>query len=233
MERESGAGRPIGRLFVVATPIGNLEDITLRALRILSEVEAIACEDTRETVKVLARHGLRKRLISYFQPHEGRKLPEIIGLLKAGRDVALVSDAGTPGVSDPGFPLIREALREGIAVIPIPGASAATAALSASGLPTHRFLFAGFPPPKKAGLLKLLVLLKGEPGTLVFYVPTRRLPEFLKAALETLGDRRVVIARELTKIHEEFIRGTAAELVGKLGPVRLKGEATVLVEGLK
>ena len=140
-----------GRLFVVGTPIGNLEDITFRAVRVLGEVTAIACEDTRQTVKILNRFGLKKPLLSYFHPREGQRIPEIIGLLKEGRDVALVSDAGTPGISDPGFPLIREALREGIVVVPVPGPAAVTAALSAAGLPTHRFLFLGFPPPKRTG----------------------------------------------------------------------------------
>jgi 16S rRNA (cytidine1402-2'-O)-methyltransferase len=228
---EPRADRPTGRLYIVGTPVGNLEDITLRALRILGEVEAIACEDTRQTVKILNRFGLKKPLISYFQPKEGRRIPEIIGLLKAGRDVALVSDAGTPGISDPGFPLIREALKEAIPVVPIPGPSAVTTALSAAGLPTHRFLFVGFPPPKKTGLRKFLEALRDEKATLVFFLPTRRIPEFLEAVRELLGDRRVVIARELTKIHEEFIRGKAGELAGRLGQKILKGEATVLVEG--
>jgi 16S rRNA (cytidine1402-2'-O)-methyltransferase len=230
---DAGAAAPIGRLFIVATPVGNLEDITLRAIRVLGEADAIACEDTRQTLKLLNKYGLRKRLISYFHPHEGRKIPEIIGLLRSGRDVALVSDAGTPGISDPGFPLIREALKEGVQVVPIPGPSAVAAALSASGLPTHRFLFAGFPPPKKAGLHKLLQSLQSEEATLVFYLPTRRVLEFLGAVLATLGDRRVVIARELTKIHEEFIRGAAADLLNSLEKTPLKGEATVLVEGLR
>jgi 16S rRNA (cytidine1402-2'-O)-methyltransferase len=233
MSGETGWTRPTGRLFVVATPIGNLEDITLRALRVLGEVEAIACEDTRETIKLLARHGLKKRLISYFHPREGRRVPEIIGLLKSGRDVALVSDAGTPGISDPGFPLIREALKEGVPVVPIPGPSAVTAALSASGLPTHRFLFLGFPPPRKGGLLKFIGSLKEEKATLVFYLPLRRTLEFLEAVETVLGDRRVAVARELTKIHEEFIRGTAAELRQSLGSRLLRGEATILVEGSK
>ncbi len=222
--------RTPGRLYIVATPIGNLEDITLRALRILGEVAAIACEDTRQTLKILNRFGLRKPLISYFQPREGRRIPEIIGQLKRGRDIALVSDAGTPGISDPGFPLIREALKEGIPVVPVPGASAVTAALSAAGLPTHRFLFAGFPPPKKTGLRKFLEALKDEEATLVFFLPTRRVPDFLEAVLETLGNRRVVIARELTKVHEEFHRGRAGELSASLGQRALKGEATVLIE---
>ncbi len=220
-----------GRLFIVGTPVGNLEDITLRALRVLGEVAAIACEDTRRTLKLLNRFGLKKPLISYFQPREGRRVPEIIRLLKAGRDVALVSDAGTPGISDPGFPLIREALKEGIPVIPVPGPSAVTAALSASGLPTHRFLFVGFPPPKKTGLRKFLEALVREEATLVFFLPTRRIPEFLEAVGQVLGDRRVVIARELTKVHEEFLRGTTRELQASLGQKALKGEATVLVEG--
>jgi len=228
---EPRADRPPGRLYIVGTPIGNLEDITLRALRILGEVEAIACEDTRQTLKILTRFGLKKPLISYFQPREGRRIPEIIRLLKAGRDVALVSDAGTPGISDPGFPLIREALKEAIPVVPIPGPSAVTTALSAAGLPTHRFLFVGFPPPKKTGLRKFLDALRDEKATLVFFLPTRRIPEFLETVRELLGDRRVVIARELTKVHEEFIRGKAGELAGNLGHRILKGEATVLVEG--
>ncbi len=220
-----------GRLYVVATPIGNLEDITLRALRILGEVAAIACEDTRQTIKLLNRHGIKKPLLSYFQPREGQRIPEIIRTLKEGRDVALVSDAGTPGISDPGFPLIREALKEGLAVVPIPGPSAVTAALSAAGLPTHRFLFAGFPPPKRSGRCKLLGELAGESATLVFYLPTRKLRDFLGEVGEILGDRRVVVARELTKVHEEFLRGRASELLAEIGERELKGEATVLVEG--
>ena len=221
-----------GCLYVVGTPVGNLEDITLRALRILGEVAAIACEDTRQTVKLLNRYDIRKPLISYYRPREGRRVPEIIRLLKDGRDIALVSDAGTPGISDPGFPLIRAALKEGIPVVPIPGPSAVTAAVSAAGLPTHRFLFAGFPPPKRTGLRNLLEALKGEEATLVFFLPTRRISEFLGAVGEIMGDRNVVVARELTKIHEEFLRGKASELAGTIGGKALKGEATVLVEGL-
>jgi 16S rRNA (cytidine1402-2'-O)-methyltransferase len=220
-----------GRLYVVATPIGNLEDITLRGLRVLGEVAAIACEDTRQTVKILNKYGIKKPLISYFHPREGRRVPEIIRLLKEGRDVALVSDAGTPGISDPGFPLIREALKEGAAVVPVPGPSAVTAALSVSGLPTHRFLFVGFPPPKRAGLEKCLRALAPEEATLVFFLPTRRIPEFLEAVLRILGDRRIVVARELTKVHEEFLRGKASALRTGIGAKALKGEATVLVEG--
>ena len=220
-----------GTLFVVATPLGNLEDITLRALRVLKEVESIACEDTRQTVKILNRFEIRKRLISYFQPRERQRIPEILGLLTAGKDVALVSDAGTPGVSDPGFPLIREALNQGIRIVPIPGPSALTASLSAAGLPTHRVLFLGFPPPKKEATRKLLVSLAGEEATLVFYLPLRRTVEFLGSVIENVGDRKVVIAREMTKIHEEFIRGMASDLVASIGKRILKGEATVLIHG--
>ncbi len=231
MEPRSSGTSGSGTLYIVATPIGNLEDVTLRALRVLKEVEAIACEDTRQTVKLLNAYEIRKRLISYFQPRENRRVPEIIGLLKSGKDIALVSDAGTPGISDPGFPLIREALKEGFRVVPIPGPSALAAGLSAAGLPTHRVLFAGFPPPKKEATRKLLASLKEEEATLVFYLPVRRIPEFLSAILETLGDRKTVIARELTKIHEEFIRGTASELLEAAGKRTFKGESTVLIHG--
>lgn len=220
-----------GTLYIVATPIGNLEDITFRALRILKEVAAIACEDTRQTVKLLNRFEFKKELISYFQPQEARKIPLILDILKKGKDVALVSDAGTPGISDPGFRLVREALREGIAVVPVPGPTAAAAALCASGLPTHRYLFAGFPPPKKEALRKALRELRDETATLIFYLPARKALEFLSALREAWGERDVVIARELTKIHEEFIRGTASELIGALGNRTLRGEMTVLVGG--
>jgi 16S rRNA (cytidine1402-2'-O)-methyltransferase len=222
-----------GRLYIVGTPIGNLEDITLRALRILGEVAAIACEDTRQTIKLLNRYGIRKPLISYYQPREGQRIPEIVRLLEQGRDVALVSDAGTPGISDPGFPLVREALRKGIPVVPIPGPSAVTAALAVSGLPTHRFLFVGFPPPKASGLRKCLESLSREEATLIFYLPTRKIGAFLAAVGDVLGDRRIVVARELTKIHEEFLRGTASEVSASIGRRELKGEATILVEGAR
>lgn len=230
MDKRDSAAVP-GTLYVVATPIGNLEDITLRAVRVLKEVEAVACEDTRQTAKLLNKYEIRKRLISYFQPKEKQRVPEIMSLLKAGKDIALVSDAGTPGISDPGFPLIREALKEGVRVVPVPGPSALAAALSASGLPTHRALFAGFPPPKSEATRKFLVSIKDEEATLIFYLPVRRIPEFLHLILETLGDRRTVIAREITKIHEEFIRGTARELLETASKRTFKGEATVLIEG--
>jgi 16S rRNA (cytidine1402-2'-O)-methyltransferase len=223
-------GRP-GTLYVVGTPIGNLEDITLRALRVLREVAAIACEDTRRTGLLLARYEIKSRLISYYEPREGRRIPQIIALLKEGRDVALVSDAGTPAISDPGFKLVREAIREDIQVVPIPGPSALAAALSSGGLPTHRFLFVGFPPPKAAGLRKSLAALEEQDGTLIFYLPGRKLAEFLAAVQETLGDRDVVIARELTKIHEEFVRGKCSVLAAAAAAREFKGEMTILVSG--
>jgi len=220
-----------GTLYIVATPIGNLEDITLRALRVLKEVAAIACEDTRQTVKLLNKFEFRKELISYFQPQEARRIPLILDILKKGKDVALVSDSGTPGISDPGFRLVREALREGIEVVPVPGPSAAVTALCASGLSTHRFLFVGFPPPKKEAQRKTLLALKDESATLVFYLPARKAAEFLRAILETLGSRDVVIAREITKIHEEFLRGRTEDVLKSIDNKVLKGEITVLVSG--
>jgi len=220
-----------GNLYIVATPVGNLEDLTFRALGILSQVEAIACEDTRQTLKLLSRYKIKKRLISYFQPKEGQKIPRIIGLLEEGKDVALVSDSGTPGISDPGFRLIREAISRGLRVIPIPGPSALIAALCAAGLPTHRFLFLGFPPAKKERTRKLLQSLKDEEATLIFYLPPRKLADFLEAVEETLGNRPSVLARELTKMHEEFIRADVRTLREKLAKTALKGEATLLVCG--
>jgi 16S rRNA (cytidine1402-2'-O)-methyltransferase len=222
-----------GRMFIVATPIGNLDDISLRALKVLEDVFVIACEDTRQTIKILNRYNIKKRMLSYFHPKEQKRIPQIIGYLKQGKDVALVSDAGTPGISDPGFPLIRKALAEDIEIIPIPGPSALTTALSASGLPTNKFLFLGFPSPKKRASRKSVELIKDESATLIFYLPSRKLPAFLKIVQEILGERKVVIARELTKIHEEFYRGYPTELLKILERTPLRGELTLLVEGRK
>ncbi len=233
MQGENSALEPSGDLYVVATPIGNLEDLTFRALRTLGEVSVIVCEDTRRTRKLLNKYSIKKKLISYYHPKESQKIPQIIGLLKQGKDVALVTDSGTPGISDPGYPLIREAITQGIKIIPIPGPAAITAALSVAGLPTHRFLFLGFLPPKKVATKKLLVSLKNEKATLVFYLPTRKLLSFLDLTRETIGNRQIVIAREMTKIYEEFLRGTTEELLKKLEEKKLKGEATVLISGLR
>lgn len=227
----SGGSKSRGALFVVATPIGNLSDITLRALDVLRTVDTVVCEDSRQTLKLLNKYGIKKRLLSYFQPREARRIPEILRILEEGRDAALVTDSGTPGVSDPGFRLIREAIAAGIRIIPVPGPSALAAALSASGLPTHRTLFLGFPPPKKEAARKFIHSVKDEPGTLIFYLPARKIADFLALALEALGNRRIVIAREMTKIHEEFIRGTVQEIILSLEGRTMKGEMTVLVHG--
>lgn len=231
MPTDHGDNSSFGKLYIVGTPIGNLEDLTIRALKILEDVHVIACEDTRHTRKLLTRYDIKKKLISYFHPKEAQKTPQIIGLLKEGNDVALVSDAGTPGISDPGFPLIREAINKGIGVHVIPGVSALTAALSGAGLPTHRFLFLGFAPPKTAATRKLLDSLKEEASTLVFFLPPRRLLAFLKEIQESMGARQVVVAREMTKIYEEFLRGTPEELKNQIREKTLKGEATVLIQG--
>jgi 16S rRNA (cytidine1402-2'-O)-methyltransferase len=222
-----------GKLYVVATPIGNLDDLTFRALKTLEDVDCIACEDTRHTRKLLARYELRKKLISYFEPREKQKIPLILEMLKEGKEVALVSDAGTPGVSDPGFPLIREVIRSGFKVVPIPGVSAVTTALSAAGLPTDRFLFLGFPPPKKQATQNLLETLAQEKATLIFYLPARKILTFLDNIVAALGERQVVIAREMTKLHEEFQRGTPVELQRMWEKKTPKGEVTVLIEGYR
>ena len=231
MGEKTQNSKTAGFLYIVATPIGNLEDLTFRALRILGEVDAIACEDTRQTLKLLNKYNIKKALISYYQPRESQKIPVILDILRQGKSVALVSDSGTPGISDPGFRLIREALKAGIHIVPIPGPTALAASLSASGLPTHRFLFIGFPPPKKTAQKKLLLSLHEEPATLIFYLPSRKIIDFLRLGLETLGDRRIVIAREITKVFEEFIRGSIAEILAGVEKRHIKGEMTVLIQG--
>jgi 16S rRNA (cytidine1402-2'-O)-methyltransferase len=216
-----------GTLFLVATPIGNLEDITLRALRVLREADLIACEDTRQTRKLLDHYGIDKPTLSYHEHNEAARSVELVARLEAGASVALVSDAGTPLVSDPGYRLVRLAVAKGVRVEPVPGPSAALAALAASGLPTDEFHFAGFLPPRTAQRRKTLQRLKDEPATLVFYEAPHRLLETLDDIDAVLGPRPVVVARELTKVHEEFRRGTAAEL--RRARIPLKGECTLLV----
>lgn len=231
METSRPAPSAGGTLYVLATPIGNLEDITLRALRILREVDIIACEDTRQTVKILNKYGIRKKLMSFYQARERQKAPALLQALDEGKDVALVSDSGTPAISDPGFPLVRDAVQRGLRVVPIPGPCALTAALSASGLPTHRFLFVGFPPPKEGALKKWLRALQDEESTLILYLPARKTEMFLSAVEEVLGDRALVIAREITKIHEQFLRGTAKTIRTGAASLTLKGEMTILIHG--
>lgn len=214
---------------MVATPIGNLEDITLRALRVLKEVDFIACEDTRETAKLLHHYGIHKRSLSYHEHNEVLRAAEIVLEMEAGARVALVSDAGTPGISDPGHHLITLAIRHGIPVVPIPGATAFSAALVASGLPTDRFHFVGFLPSKRTQRRKALKPLQDEAATLIFYEAPHRIAESLADMAAVLGNRHVVLAREVTKMHEEFLRGRLDRLLPAIKKRRLRGEITVLV----
>jgi 16S rRNA (cytidine1402-2'-O)-methyltransferase len=219
-----------GTLFVVATPIGNLEDLTFRAVRILREVDRIACEDTRHTRQLLGRHGISKPLVSYHEHNESTRSEELLRDLQAGTSIALVSDAGTPLISDPGYRLVKAARQQGIPVSPIPGPSALLASLSASGLPTDAFVFLGFPPSKQGARRKLLEECGAWPMTLVFYEAPHRILDTLADIVATLGPRPVVLAREVTKVHEEFLQGTAAELLAVLAKrPPLKGEITLLI----
>ncbi len=220
-----------GALYIVATPIGNLEDITLRALRVLEQVDWIAAEDTRHTRKLLTHYGLKTKCLSYREQNHSVALKKILGLLDEGRQLALVSDAGMPGISDPGRALVAEAVQSGFRVIPIPGPCAAVCALAASGLSTERFLFMGFLPRKIGELKRCLHELVNEPGTLVFYESPMRIGKTLEIMSEVFGSaRRAVLTRELTKIHEEFRAATLGELT-EAGRGPIKGEVTLLVEG--
>jgi 16S rRNA (cytidine1402-2'-O)-methyltransferase len=221
-----------GCLFVVATPIGNLEDITLRAIRILGDADLIAAEDTRHTRRLLAAHNIRNQLLSFHEHNEARRTPELLQRIRQGQQVALVSDAGTPMVSDPGYRLVRAAVDSHIQVVPVPGVSAVMTALCASGLATDQFAFIGFPARKKSRRLEQLTRAAGFAGTLVFYQSPRRLMDFLDELQAVLGDRQAVLARELTKIHEEFIRGPISAIKRELARREaVKGECTLLVEG--
>jgi 16S rRNA (cytidine1402-2'-O)-methyltransferase len=218
-------------LYLVATPIGNLEDITLRALRVLKEVDVIACEDTRQTQKLLSHYGITTRMISYHEHNEVTRSAELVKEMQEGASVALVSDAGMPGVSDPGFRLISLAIRHHLPVVPVPGASAFLAALVASGLPTDSFRFSGFLPAKRGERRSALEAIKASPRTQVFYEAPHRIVETLTDVVEVLGDaRHIVIAREVTKLHEEFLRGRAEEVLAQLqSRDAVKGEITLLI----
>ncbi len=229
---EAGGDRPpAGTLYVVATPIGNLEDITIRAIRILKEVRLIAAEDTRRTRILLDRYQIETPLISLYDQNELKKSGLLLARLQGGDDVAYVSDAGTPGISDPGYILVREALASGISVVPVPGASALIAAISVSGLPMDTFVFYGFLPSKPTKRRQLLLSLQGENRTLIFYESPHRLLDSLKDIAELLGERDVVLSREMTKLHEEFFRGPADAVMARLGEGVVKGEVTLIVAG--
>lgn len=217
-----------GVLYIVATPIGNLDDITYRAVKVLSDVDLIAAEDTRHTLKLLNHLEISKPLISYYKETEKVKSKIIIEKLKEGKNVAVVSDAGTPGISDPGCEVIKEAIKEGIKVVPIPGACAAINSLICSGMDTKQFFFIGFLSTKNKEKRDKLEEVKNIQGTLIFYEAPHKIMDTLKMMLEVLGDRQISIGRELTKIHEEFIRGSISDVLEKLEP---RGEMVVIVEG--
>jgi len=218
-------------LYLIGTPIGNLEDITLRALRVLKEVDVVACEDTRQTQKLLNHYAITTRTTSYHEHNEMTKSAELVKEMQEGASVALVTDAGMPGISDPGYRLIALAIRHHVAVVPVPGASAFLAALVASGLPTDSFRFSGFLPAKRGERRTVLETIKASPWTQVFYEAPHRMVESLEDVAGVLGEsRRVVVAREVTKLHEEFLRGRAAEVLENLkARAAVKGEITLLI----
>ncbi|NPV13636.1 16S rRNA (cytidine(1402)-2'-O)-methyltransferase [candidate division WOR-3 bacterium] len=218
-------------LYVVSTPIGNLGDITQRALEVLAKADVVACEDTRRTGLLLTHFGIKNRLVSYHEYNKLRRTPEIIKLLAEGKAVALVSDAGTPGISDPGFYLIREAIEQGFRIFPIPGASALLAALVISGLPSDRFAFEGFLPKRAGRRQKRLKALAREPRTMIFCESALRVKQLLEEMRALWGERKAVLCRELTKKFEEVIRGTLSEILEKIGTRELKGEVVVVVAG--
>jgi 16S rRNA (cytidine1402-2'-O)-methyltransferase len=228
MDRD-GPGK--GILYIVSTPIGNLDDITLRALKILKHVDLIAAEDTRRTRRLLSRFDIHTPLVSYFEHNELKKLDKLLSHMKSGKEIALVSDAGTPGISDPGYRLIQQAIEREIPVIPVPGPSAVIAALSISGLATDSFYFAGFLPRKGGKRRKLLEKLGDLYGTSILYESPHRLMRTLEDLLEACGDRQIVVTRELTKAFEEAIRGTIREVINTLEGRRIKGEVTIVLAG--
>ena len=220
-----------GTLYIVATPIGNLEDITIRALRVLKEADLVACEDTRRARILLTRHTVRAKLVSYYGAKEKEKARELMRHLAEGRNIALISEAGMPGISDPGSVVVREAISAGIPVVPIPGPSAAIASIAASGLPSDRFVFEGFLPRKVSERKTHLIGLSAEKRTMIFYESPGRLVATLVDIETVMGDRRAVVVRELTKIHEEFLRGTIGELIKRLSDREIRGEIVIVLEG--
>ncbi len=220
-----------GTLYICPTPIGNLEDITLRALKILKRVDIIAAEDTRVTLKLLNHYDIKTRLTSYHEHNKIVKGQELIRLLMQGKSIALVTDAGMPGISDPGEELIRDAITQGIKVVPLPGATASMSALVASGLDCSRFVFEGFLPKKKSERQKRLVQLKHEFRTLILYEAPHRIIKTLEDIRHILGDRRIAVAREITKIHEQFLRATVSEVLTILKESKPRGEFVLVIEG--
>jgi 16S rRNA (cytidine1402-2'-O)-methyltransferase len=220
-----------GQLFIVPTPIGNLEDITLRALRVLKDVDLIAAEDTRHTQHLLNHYGISTSLTSYHEHNEREKAQTLVDRIKNGANIALVSDAGTPAIADPGFRLVAAAIAAGVQIVPLPGAAALATVLSASGLPTDRFLFEGFLPAKKAERRAKLQALHEQTATLIFYEAPHRLLDTLNDIRQLLGDRRLVVAREVSKVHEEFLRGAVSGIVDQLADRDVKGEITLIVHG--
>ena len=220
-----------GVLYIVSTPLGNLEDITLRALRVLKEVDVIAAEDTRHSLKLLNHYSISKPLISYWGEKEKVKAEETLQLLNSGKTVALITDAGTPGISDPGNILIRKAIEEGIKVVPIPGPTAVIAALSIAGFSTDAFIFRGFLPIKVSQRLRELKGLSLDPRTIVLYEAPHRIIETLADIKETFDDRRVVVIKEITKFYEEIFRGTAAVILELLESSKIAGEYVIVIEG--
>jgi 16S rRNA (cytidine1402-2'-O)-methyltransferase len=216
-----------GTLYIVATPIGNLEDITLRALRVLKEADLIACEDTRHTRKLLAHYQINTPTISYHEHNERERSVELVKKLEAGQNIAVVSDAGTPLISDPGFRIVQEAIERAISVVPIPGPSALIAALSAAGLPEREFTFVGFLPARRTARRARLAELAGVPSTLIFYEAPHRIKETIDDARELLGNRDCVLAREVTKLHEEFVRGRLSEI--ELSDGATRGEMVLMI----
>ena len=219
----------LGTLYLVSTPIGNLEDITLRALRVLKDVDLIAAEDTRQTRRLLTHYEIKTPLTSYFEGNQQTKSEKLIARLKAGESVALVSDAGTPTISDPGYPLLQECIAEAVSIVPIPGPSAILAAAAVSGLPLHNFTFEGFLSPKSGKRKRQLTQLADEERTLIFFESPHRLCRFLEDALDVMGEREIVIARELTKRFEEIFRGNISQALEKFLSTKPRGEFTIVI----
>jgi 16S rRNA (cytidine1402-2'-O)-methyltransferase len=220
-----------GTLYLVATPIGNLEDVTRRALRVLSEADVIACEDTRRTRALLEHFQIRAKTVSYHEHNERERAEELVVMLEAGSNVALVSDAGTPAISDPGYRVVRACVERGLRVVPVPGPSALVAALAASGLPTDEFYFGGFLPPRTHARRQKLSALRALPATLVFYESPHRVAQTLTDAREVLGEREAAVARELTKVHEEIARGRLSELAARFSNEgAARGEMVLVID---